>query len=401
MRRSDLNRRAILLLAILMSGGSLLFPRLPILALIVLLCLAARQWRIDLRRELLPALLLLTAIFAIAVFRTEAGSVESTLVRFANFVAGLLLLDVYLHAGAQSLQRDLFAILKPMVWQAILTVILGETVNWLFLPVDVQDTIYFTLLGIFNYHVTLEDSNTLIRPDGFFYEPGVFQIYLNIFIYLALFVYRRIGWAAFGVIALFATQSTTGVVICLIVAGSYVTTRYINRGSIALRIAKVFLAVLLIVPLAYLAANNIREKTSGESQGSFLVRQYDLLTGINVVLEHPLTGIGFDYDQYHRAANRLGYADTTLPGKLTEDRSNSNGVVFLLYSIGIPLAIPFFIGIFRQVLLPQQRLLVGVLLLLSLSGESIIFTPFFLMLIFSGIMLRRRPARAPQPLPAR
>jgi hypothetical protein len=172
-----------------------------------------------------------------------------------------------------------------------------------------------------------------------------------------------------------------------------VTTRYINRGSLPARIAKFMFAVILIVPLVFVASGNIKQKLTGESQGSFLVRQYDLLTGANVVLENPWLGIGFDYEQYHRAANRLGYADTSLPGQITLDRSNSNGVVFLLYSIGIPLSIPFLIGMFRQVLFPQ-RILVGILLLLGLMSESIIFTPFFLMIIFSGLLLRRRFAPA-------
>lgn len=397
LRKSDLIRRIILLLAMLMSGGSLLLPRLPVLVLIVVLCLAARGWLIDLKREMLPAVALLAIIFSIALFRTEAGEPESTAIRFANFVAGLLLLDVYLHADSGALQRDLYAILKLMAWQSLLTVLLGETLSWLFVPVDVQDTYYYTLLGVFNYHYTLEESTALVRPDGFFYEPGVFQIYLNILVYLALFVFRSTRWSILAVAALFATQSTTGVIICLILVGTYVTTRYINRGSLPARIAKFMFAVILIVPLVFVASGNIKEKLTGESQGSFLVRQYDLLTGVNVILENPWLGIGFDYEQYHRAANRLGYADTSLPGEITLDRSNSNGVVFLLYSIGIPLSIPFLIGMFRQVLFPQ-RFLMGMLLLLGLMSESIIFTPFFLMIIFSGLLLGRRFATAAQAL---
>lgn len=391
LRKSDLSRRIILLLAMLMSGGSLLLPRLPVLVLIVVLCLAAREWMIDLKREMLPAVALLAIIFSVALLRTEGGEPESTAIRFANFIAGLLLLDVYLRADSGALQRDLYAILKLMAWQSVLTVLLGETLSWLFVPIDVQDTFYYSLLGVFNYHYTLEESTALVRPDGFFYEPGVLQIYLNIFVYLALFVFRSTRWSILAVVALFATQSTTGVIICLILVGTYVTTRYINRGSLPARIAKVMFAVVLIVPLVFVASGNIKQKLTGESQGSFLVRQYDLLTGVNVVLENPWLGIGFDYDQYHRAANRLGYADTSLPGQLTVDRSNSNGVVFLLYSIGIPLSIPFLIGMFRQVLFPQ-RVLMGMLLLLGLMSESIIFTPFFLMIIFSGLLLRRRVA---------
>jgi O-Antigen ligase len=399
-RRSDLLHRVILLLAILMSGGSLLLPRLPILAVILLLCLVARRWRIDLRRELLPVILLLTLIFVVTLLRVEGATVETTAVRFANFTAGLLLLDVYLHAGGDALQRDLFAILKPMAWQALLTVLLAEAAGWLFVEVDVSDTIYHTLLGLFTYHVTLEDSNGLIRPDGFFYEPGVFQIYLNMFLFLALFVFKRPVWTMLGVAAVFSTQSTTGVVICLILLGAFVVTRYITRGSLPARIVKALAAIAVIVPLAFVASGNIREKVTGESQGSFLARQYDLLTGINVLAENPWLGIGFDYDQYHRAASRLGYTDTPLAERMTEERTNSNGIVFLLVSIGIPLGVPFLIGMFRQSFFPH-RAPMGTLLLLGLMGEALVFTPFFLLIIFSGLLMPARQARRASVAPGR
>jgi hypothetical protein len=392
-RKSDLVRRIILLFAMLMSGGSLLLPRLPVLALIVLLCLVARAWRIDLKRELLPCIVLLVAIFILTLLRPEGAGLESTAVRFANFIAGLLMLDLYLRASGDALQRDLYAILKLMVWQALLTVVLGETLNWLFIEVDVSETIYHTLLGLFTYHVTLEDGGGLIRPDGFFYEPGVFQIYLNLFLFLALYVFRNRLWSFLGLAAVFSTQSTTGVVIAVILLGTFFVTRYITRGTLAARIFKAAAAIMLTVPLLYLASGNIREKVTGESQGSFLARQYDLLTGVNVLVENPWLGIGFEYDQYHRAASRLGYGDSPLPERMTEERSNSNGMVFLLYSIGVPLALPFLIGMFRQCFFPH-RALMGMLLLLGLMGESLVFTPFFLMIIFGGLLL---PGRRPQP----
>jgi O-Antigen ligase len=391
-RKSDLIHRIVLFLAMLMSGGSLLAPRLPILIIIVLVCLAARDWTIDLRREMLPIVTLLAVIFLVTLVRVEGAGAESTAIRFANFIAALPLLDVYLRAGSGALQRDLYAILKLMVWQALLTVVLGEALGFLFIEVDVQDTVYHTLLGLFTYHVTLEESTALIRPDGFFYEPGVFQIYLNILLYLALFVFRNAFWSILAVAAVFSTQSTTGILICLILVGTFVTTRYITRGSLPARIAKVIAAIVLVVPLVYVASGNIRDKITGESQGSFLARQYDLLTGINVVTANPLLGIGFDYDQYHHAAGRLGYADTPLPGRMTEERTNSNGVVFLLYSVGIPLSIPFLVGMFRQRFFPH-RVLMGIVLFLALMGESIIFTPFFLMIIYSGLLLRGHGAR--------
>jgi len=385
----------ILILAMLISGGNLLIPRLPVLFIIVLLYLIACDWVLDFRMRMLPILVLLACILLLTILRLTGSDLESTAIRFANFIAGLLLLDLYLSAGAGALRRDLYVILHVMAWQALLTVMLATLFNFLFIPFPVNEPPYSTLLFVFNYHVMLEDSTALIRPDGFFYEPGVFQIYLNIFLYLALFVFRSSWKSALAVVAVFSTQSTTGVLICLTIVFAYIATRYLNRGSLPVRVAKVFVAAILIAALGAIAAVNIQDKLSGDSQGSYLAREYDLFTGMNIIAANPWFGIGFDYDQYYRASSQLGFADTILPDRILQEHGNSNGIIFLLYSIGIPLGIPFLIGIFRQIFFPN-RILMGVVLLLGFFGEAIIFTPFFLLIIFSGLTLKSRTAQVAQ-----
>jgi hypothetical protein len=394
-RKSDLIRRTILVLAILISGGNLLFPRLPILLIIVLLYLIARDWKLDLRRQMLSIVVLLTLILMLTMLRPIGATIESTAIRFANFIAALLLLDLYLRAGAESLRRDLYIILHFMAWQALLTVVLGQFFNFLFLPLPVNETPYNTLLLIFNYHVMLDDYSYVIRPDGFFYEPGVLQVYLNIFLYLALFAFRSTWKAILAVAAVFSTQSTTGVLICLIIVLAFIGTRYLNRGTLPVRVAKVFVAAVVIAAFGVFASINIRDKLTGDSQGSFWARQYDFLTGLNIIAANPMFGIGFDYEQYYLASSHMGFADTLLPERIIRDRGNSNGIVFLLYSIGIPLSIPFLIGMFRQTFFPNP-ILIGVVLLLAFFGESMIFTPFFLMIIFSGLLLKNRTVQAAQ-----
>ena len=372
-------------MAMLISGGNLIFPRLPLLLGVVFLCLVARNWAIGLRRNMLPVFVLLAAVLVLTLLRPDGADVESSAIRFANFIAGILLLDLYLHAGTGALSRDLYLVGIFMAWQALITLVFAYFFDFLFMPVEVSDTLYSTVLGLLNFHVMVED--TALRPDGFFYEPGVFQIYLNIFLYLTLFVFNSWKLRIVALLAVLATQSTTGLVIAFTLICWFVATRYINRGSLGKRIAKAGVATVVIAALSAVAAANIRDKFTGENQGSSWARQYDLITGLNIIAEHPLVGIGFDYQQYYRASSALGYADTMLPDRITQDRGNSNGIVFLLYSIGIPLSIPFLIGMFRQRLLPD-RALVGIVLFVGCFGESLVFTPFFLMFIFSGLLIK-------------
>jgi hypothetical protein len=375
-------RRTILVLAILISGGNLLIPRLPILFVIALLCLIARDWVIDFKRNMAPIFVWLAAVLVLAVLRPSGSDIQSTAIRYANFTAGVLLLDLYLHAGSAALSRDLYVVLRVMVWQALITVVLAQLFNFLFVPLVVSDTPYSTFLLLFNYHIMLEDSTSIIRPDGFFYEPGVFQIYLNIFLYLTLFVLKKWRQAIFAVAAVFSTQSTTGVVIAFTIVCWFIATEYLNRGSLAMRVGKMFVGATVIGALAFAASGNIKEKLMGESQGSYWARQYDLLTGLNVIA-------------YYRASSDLGDADTKLPDRIIQDRGNSNGIIVLLYSIGIPLSIPFFVGMFGQRFFPN-RILTGIMLVLSFFGESIIFTPFFLLIVFSGMLMKGRVAQSAQ-----
>ena len=377
-------RRTPFCLSFLISGGLQIFPRLPILAIMIALTLAARQFRITVSRQLWPGGLLLVLIFLVSLVRPEGFALEPNAVRFINFVAGLALLQMYLVAPDGSLQRDLFAILPWLAIQAVATVLIGELARPLFAIVNLNDTFYQTFLWIFTFHVFLADAGGLLRPDGFFYEPGVFQAYLNIYLFLSLFVYRNARHGLLALVAVLATQSTTGLIIAVIQLVAY-SVSVLGHGSIRRRLAVATLGLVVLVPVSLITMSNVTDKFSGQAFGSSLARQYDLITGINVIAEHPLIGIGFDHQRYIKEAERLGFTDTMLDEGTLEDRGNTDGIILLLYSVGIPLAVPFLVGMFRQRLFPH-RAVFGILLFLSLVSESTIFTPFFLMIIFSGML---------------
>ena len=169
---------------------------------------------------------------------------------------------------------------------------------------------------------------------------------------------------------------------------------YLRLGNLKRRLLPIALVMLIAPPITYLAYDNINDKLFGESKGSSIAREYDFFTGVNIVAENPLLGIGFDHARYLAESGRIGFADTALREDNTEDRATSNGLLYLTYSLGIPLALLFVYGMFRQTLLPN-RWVIGVWLLLSLFGEAIIFTPFILLIILSAFVPHRRPKLIP------
>ena len=382
---SDTLRKWILFLSILLSGGVLLIPRVPVLLIIFALYLLMPGVKGVLDRKLLPVFVLLGVILLLTVVRPGGLDVQSLIIRYANFFAGLLLLNLYLRQEQDALAKDLYPILKWMAIQAIATVILAYTVGFLFWMIAYQDEIIQTLLFLFNYHVFQEEAG--IRPDGFFWEPGVFQIYLNIYLYLALFVFKDWRQSALALVAVITTQSTTGILICIILLAGFFLYR-LRYGSVRAKFSILVVGVILAIPVALIAQENITAKFTGALRGSSWARQYDLYTGVNVIAENWLIGIGFDENQYLAAARRLGYSDTPLKETTTFDRGTTNGIAYLLYSLRYSAEHLAFL--FRYVQANSfsraQGADAGALLFpCRSSAKSVIFTPFFLMITFSGL----------------
>jgi hypothetical protein len=201
---------------------------------------------------------------------------------------------------------------------------------------------------------------------------------------LVLFVFHRPLQVALAVVAVLCTQSTTGISICLILL-STALFQHLSLGTMRSKVVAASLALVLAPPMLYLGYDNITEKLFGASQGSSWAREYDLFTGLNIVAENPWLGIGFEVDRYLSESGRLGFEDTLLASSQLAERPTSNGIVQLFYSLGIPLGLLFAWGMLRQRVF-QHRLLIGLWLLMSLFGEALLFSPFFLMIIFSSFV---------------
>lgn len=394
-------RQVALFAAMLISGGLLSIPREPLLVMILVLCFMLSNPLRLFRPEFIVIWMLLLATGAMALIGGEGFQLLPMTIRYANFIAALALLLVYISETRTTLAADLYPILKLMAFQAILTPIAYLVAGGFFTTFQVNDTVYETLFYVFTFHELQDIGSVLKRPDGFFFEPGVFQIYLNILLFITLFVRERNAFdIGLAILAVVSTQSTTGVAILMLQLG----VAYLVWLRTANRMQKVgvFLFVpLLLLPLAGYSAYNVSQKFYGALSGSAEARNYDLRTGIAVALEHPVTGIGFDYEKYFVESARVGYREANLSRDNMAERGNTNGIVVLLYSVGIPLALVFLWGILRQRLF-RPGLLFAALVLLSMISESLTLTPIFLMIAFSGLLIQRKStaARAPRTRPA-
>jgi hypothetical protein len=384
-------RRAALFLAMLMSGGNLIFPRLPLMVGVLALCVLCKGASLGIRREMAPIALVLMGVFVVAVIGSQGFDLIAVATRYANFIVGAALLGLYLTEPRETLSKDLMPIFRLMSVQIFLTIVLALVAADFFVPWVVNETVYQTIFWIFTYHVTIASDTGLIRPDGFFFEPGAFQVYMNIFLFISLFVLRRRNDILLALASILMLQSTTGILIAVFLVGAYYLVNFKTSGSSG-RFVIVILAPIVAAPLLLIASQNLESKLTGEYRGSAWARQYDFFTGINVIRANPFIGIGFDYERYKEEARLVGYDAGELNFEATADRANSNGLLTLLISIGIPMSLPFLFALFRQRFF-KPSLVFGVLLTMSFMGEAIMLTPFFLMIIFSA-MLNTRSAGA-------
>lgn len=295
--------------------------------------------------------------------------------------------------------RDSLYFLQRMKW--ILRIILYYSIfnffSYLVLksyvtPITHKEEILHTFNYIFFYNESRSIFNVLgiefVRNQGWFWEPGINQIYLNILLYLEGFIFKRNkSIIALIILAIFTTYSTTGIVIMIILL-IFIFKDYIKQNPIL-----IFLGLSIIVPSYFIAKSNIEEKIE---TSSFQKRYFDLVQTISITKDYPFTGIGLD-DTYFSEFRSSHFIDNTLLNSFenstdielrakSTDKGSSNSITFLIMAMGIPIALFLLYCLFKQTFFPNRKRLILMIILISLFTEPLLLRPFFLILIISGMM---------------
>jgi len=254
------------------------------------------------------------------------------------------------------------------------------------------DKVLYTFNHIFFYNPEKSAFNILglefVRNQGWFWEPGINQIYLNILLYLEGFVFKRNKWIILlTVFAIFTTYSTTGIIIMMIVLF------FIFKSSIQQKPILIFLAIIMLFPFYFIMKSNIEEKLE---TSSFQKRYFDLIQTISITKDYPLTGIGLD-DTYfsefrsnHFINNNFlnSFEESTnleLRAKST-DKGSSNSITYLMVAMGIPISFFLIYCLFKQLLFRHKKGIFMMIIFMSVFSEPLLLRPFFLILIVSGMM---------------
>ena len=173
---------------------------------------------------------------------------------------------------------------------------------------------YFDLF--FTYHY----SQFIPRLSGLFWEPGAYQIYLNI----ALFIYvfdrkNNKKELAILLLSILFVQSTVGYCIAVLLLAVLLS----NIGVFTRKSKAIVGGVGLVSALVagcFIVYQKVQE-TSGYPEGSAVLRFADLTNGIAVFFNHPIFGTGFGNNEEFILLDSFG-------------RASSNGLLSYAYMTG-------------------------------------------------------------------
>ena len=153
-------------------------------------------------------------------------------------------------------------------------------------------------------------------------------------------------------------------------------------------------AFVLCIPVYMIFSLNAVEKIQGEKEASFQKRYFDLIQPLFIALEHPLTGIGLDLEQFQNMRQEFYISSSSLSSLQEQtgveskvrgtDKGSSNSVTFLFAAMGFPTTILLLYMFFKQQIIKEKKWLWMLIMVVSVMSEPLLLRPFFFLFIVSG-----------------
>lgn len=228
--------------------------------------------------------------------------------------------------------------------------------------------------NMYSYFYLENPASSLVfnfRLTSFFWEPGVFQIYLNYALYRILYCNKKKNNSHFIIIicCIILSYSTTG----YIVAAVLISTKLWKDSNLAKK-SKFLLSIPVAVVLVVVVLVILTEKKYGLDADSYNARFDDLFTGLKLFFDHIFIGAGFN--------NTSVFTEAT-----GRNRGNSNGFMQIIYTMGmlgvVVYVYPFIANIKRMVQSKEKlnQIIYSILLLVLNMSEPLCFYPFMLLLL--------------------
>ena len=391
----------LLIILVVLSGGSVLFVMYRNIGYIFIFLLSLiLLFSSDIKSSILKAIVL-TSISICAIFYSTYifAIAEQSVLKYLFILLmsiGAVFVVAYFKNNYkhQRVVNLLYVVLKLFLLHGLLSFVFSFIVEDYLVSFT---SIYYktkTFFHIFNYNPTHQIDLLgfkLYRNQGLFWEPGVFQVFLNILFFLEAFIIKRnkllLYLASFVILT---TYSTTGFFILFI---QLLVLFFQNSDN---RVYLIPTVLIIMLPLYNLFKLNIEQKIYGENQMSFQIRLFDLIQPVGIALENPLTGIGLDRDKFveyrysyflpFKSINKIQDFSGIMMKQQGTDEGSTNSLMFLLAGAGIPTTVFFLYMLSRQQIVRSNRRLFVFIIIISIMSSPLLFRTFFFMFIVSGLM---------------
>lgn len=233
----------------------------------------------------------------------------------------------------------------------------------------------------------------LVRTQGIFWEPGAFQLYLNLAIAFEILYKKAANRKSVIVysLALLLTFSTTGYVVYawIIIVYLFVKKKTSKQDIIKGFLIAIVLLTIVIMLLHFTEVGNIVfgkiiDKNNA-NYGSTTTRLAGILVSAKIALSHPLHGIGMI--NMEEEFFRVSFSLKEILGGWTND--NTNTLFYQFAAHGIPYGILFITGTFKfgncfAKGRKSMTLAVFITLFLMYVGENIQYSFFPYIIVFYG-----------------
>lgn len=357
-----------------LRGDSLEYNALLFVESCILLYAVLKTLRLSKTISRMTVLLLVFLGIALCInYVNYPQSFSSLLIKVLMFV---LMISFTKSAAADGVD------LGHVLYRCILAIALIAIVSFVFvdivgiasaISVVTSGTLRYNEYSPFFYEAGMYSMSVLgysfTRLAGPFWEPGVFQIYLNFALYRFLFFEnKRKSHLALLLACIALTVSTTGYLLAVILILLYVITK-IDSGK-----ARFLSSVPVTIVILVIALQLIGSKAGSVNSVSYDLRVSDIQVGLNLLAQNPLFGVGY--------MNEMQFI--TLQGL---DRGSSNGLITWLYSMGVMgllfAVAPFLFNGARLRTSDERIAYLAFVLFFVLSNmtEPVYMTPFIILLI--------------------
>lgn len=333
-------------------------------------------------RQFGPKIILISLVIISNYALNNKSVIALNYLTLYSSIIAISILIYHYNAMSISIISDLNKILKLIIIHSILNFFIVNIFSSSFLIWDNKqyfETNSFYKLFFFN---TSENGSLFKRNCGLFWEPGILQIFINLYVFFRLFILKNATFSklviCFGIVL--STFSTAGLLIFFIITIAYYRNR-INRFT-----SVVPIILLIIIAFTFLKSN-LEDKFQGENKTSSQARIYDTVIGTFLILEKPLWGYGFKSIETTKAQeinknNSVALGAANLINM--HERGNTNSIIMNFVYWGIPIGVLIIFLLINQSIIHEKKILFSFICILSCATEPLLFANLFLVILLSG-----------------